>query len=65
MKNIMKSVILIIFLILLLLQPAPIIGATKAGFITWAEKIVTSLFPFFILTRLIIYYKVSDLLNIN
>ena len=63
MKNIMKSVILIIFLILLLLQPAPIIGATKAGFITWAEKIVPSLFPFFVLTRLMIYYQVPQLIG--
>ncbi len=63
MKNIMKSVILLLFLIVLLLQPAPIIAATKTGFITWAEKVIPSLFPFFVLTRLMIYYQVPQLIG--
>lgn len=38
MKNIMKSVVLLLFLVLLLLYPAPIIASTKTGLLTWAEK---------------------------
>ncbi|CUP54804.1 Uncharacterized protein conserved in bacteria [Turicibacter sanguinis] len=63
MKKIMNSVVLLAFLIILLLQPAPIIAATKTGFITWAEKVVPSLFPFFVLTRLMIYYQVPQLIG--
>ena len=63
MKKIMNSVVLLAFLIILLLQPAPIIAATKTGFVTWAEKVVPSLFPFFVLTRLMIYYQVPQLIG--
>ena len=63
MKKIMNSVVLLAFLIILLLQPAPIIAATKTGFITWAEKVLPSLFPFFVLTRLMIYYQVPQLIG--
>ncbi|MDE5977392.1 MAG: sporulation protein, partial [Turicibacter sp.] len=63
MKNIIKSLILLLFLFILLLQPAPIIVATKAGFTTWADKVVPSLFPFFILTRLMTYYQVPQLMG--
>ncbi|MDO4924639.1 MAG: sporulation protein [Turicibacter sp.] len=63
MKNIMKSVVLLLFLVILLLQPAPIITATKTGFITWVEKVIPSLFPFFVLTRLMIYYQVPQLIG--
>lgn len=34
MKNIMKSVVLLLFLVLLLLYPAPIIASTKTGLLT-------------------------------
>ena len=63
MKNIMKSVILLAFLAILLLQPAPIIAATKTGFLTWADKVIPSLFPFFVLTRLMVYYQVPQLIG--
>ena len=63
MKNIMKSVVLLLFLGILLLQPAPMIAATKTGFTTWAEKVIPSLFPFFVLTRLMIYYQVPQLIG--
>lgn len=63
MKNIMKSVILLAFLAILLIQPAPIIAATKTGFLTWADKVIPSLFPFFVLTRLMVYYQVPQLIG--
>ena len=63
MKNIMKSVVLLLFLGILLLQPPPMIAATKTGFTTWAEKVIPSLFPFFVLTRLMIYYQVPQLIG--
>lgn len=63
MKNIMKSVVLLLFLFLLLLYPAPIILATKTGLLTWAEKVVPALFPFFVLTRLMIYFQVPQMIG--
>lgn len=63
MKNIMKSVVLLLFLGLLLLFPAPIIASTKSGLLAWAEKVVPALFPFFVLTRLMIYYQVPQLIG--
>ena len=63
MKNIMKSVVLLLFLVLLLLYPAPIIASTKTGLLTWAEKVVPALFPFFVLTRLMIYYQVPQMIG--
>lgn len=63
MKNIMKSVVLLLFLVLLLLYPAPIITATKTGLLTWAEKVVPALFPFFVLTRLMIYFQVPQMIG--
>lgn len=63
MKNIMKCVVLLLFLLILLLYPAPIIAATKTGFLTWAEKVIPALFPFFVLTRLMIYFQVPQMIG--
>lgn len=63
MKNIMKCAVLILFLMILLLYPAPIIAATKTGFLTWAEKVIPALFPFFVLTRLMIYFQVPQMIG--
>lgn len=63
MKNIMKCVVLVLFLMILLLYPAPIIAATKTGFLTWAEKVIPALFPFFVLTRLMIYFQVPQMIG--
>lgn len=48
---------------ILLLYPAPIIAATKTGFLTWAEKVIPALFPFFVLTRLMIYFQVPQMIG--
>ncbi|MGL4335445.1 MAG: nucleoside recognition domain-containing protein, partial [Turicibacter sp.] len=63
MKNIMKSVVLVLFLIVLLLYPAPIIEAVKVGLLTWVEKVIPALFPFFVLTRLMIYFQLPQMLG--
>lgn len=59
----MKCVVLLLFLLILLLYPAPIIAATKTGFLTWAEKVIPALFPFFVLTRLMIYFQVPQMIG--
>jgi len=63
MKNNLKICSLIFVLIILLIFPEPIITATKTGLFTWADKVIPSLFPFFVLTRLMIHYQVPQLIG--
>ena len=64
MKNNFKILCLILTLILLLLFPEPVITSTKTGLFIWADKVIPSLFPFFVLTRLMIHYQVPQLIGI-
>ena len=63
MKNNLKICTLIFVLIILLIFPGPIIAATKAGILTWADKVIPSLFPFLVLTQLMIHYQVPQLIG--
>ena len=63
MKNIIKAAALVFVLIILLRFPEPIIMAAKAGLLTWFDKVVPALFPFFVLTRLMIHYQVPSLMG--
>ena len=50
-------------LLVLLAFPAPIISATRTGVGAWADKIVPALFPFLVLTRLMVHYQVPQFLG--
>lgn len=55
--------LLLATLILLLLFPAPVLGATRTGVLAWADKVVPALFPFLILTSLMTYYQLPQMLG--
>ncbi len=63
MKHLLKISLLIFFLVVLLLFPAPIIEAVKLGLLTCVEKVIPALFPFFVLTRLMIYFQLPQLIG--
>ena len=63
MKLLVRTCLLLFFLGIILIFPTPIIEAVKLGFMTWAEKVVPALFPFFVLTRLMIHYQVPQLIG--
>ncbi|HAX74175.1 MAG TPA: sporulation protein [Firmicutes bacterium] len=63
MKNIMKCVLLVLFLIILLVFPAPIIESVKLGLNTWVQKVIPALFPFFVLTRLMIHFQLPQMIG--
>jgi len=63
MKNNLKIFSLLLILVLLLIFPEPVINATKTGLFIWADKVIPSLFPFFVLTRLMIHYQVPQLIG--
>ena len=47
-----------------IVTPVLIVGFLVSMFsLVWAEKVVPSLFPFFVLTRLMIYYQVPQLIG--
>jgi len=37
--------------------------ATKTGLLTWTDKVIPTLFPFFVLTNLMIYYGIPQLMG--
>ena len=63
MKNYLKIIPLLAALILLLLFPEPVIRATYTGVLAWADKVVPALFPFLVLTSLMAYYQVPQIIG--